>query len=91
MKAVEAHKGPYFVEYGDFATAGAINFVTLDVVPENVVEIRVGSFDTQRHLALVPGGPGRAVLTVARPTRGWCRIAPSNRGRRAWGNPAHPQ
>src|SRR5438445_4630095 len=29
VKAVEAFKGPYYVEYGDFATAGAINFVTL--------------------------------------------------------------
>ena len=53
VKAVDAHKGPYFVEFGDFDTAGAVNFVTLDVVEENTLEVAGGSFDTQRYLALV--------------------------------------
>jgi outer membrane receptor protein involved in Fe transport len=38
LKQVDAFKGPYFVELGDFATAGAFNFVTLDTVPENVLQ-----------------------------------------------------
>ena len=46
-------KGPYYVEYGDFATAGAVNFVTLDVVDENVVQAAGGSFNTQRYLTLL--------------------------------------
>jgi outer membrane receptor protein involved in Fe transport len=53
IKQVDAFKGPYFVEYGDFATAGAIEFVTLDVVPENLVQAAGGSFGTQRYLALL--------------------------------------
>jgi outer membrane receptor protein involved in Fe transport len=53
VKLVEAFKGPYFVEFGDFATAGAINFVTLDVVEENLVQAAGGSFNTQRYLTLL--------------------------------------
>ena len=53
LKQVDVLKGPYFVEFGDFATAGAINFVTLDTVPENLVEAAGGSFGTQRYLTLL--------------------------------------
>lgn len=53
IKQVDAFKGPYYVEFGDFATAGAIDFVTLDSVPENIVEAAGGSFGTQRYLALL--------------------------------------
>jgi len=53
VKQLESHKGPYHVEYGDFATAGAFNFVTLDVVEENTLRAAGGSFDTQRYLALL--------------------------------------
>jgi outer membrane cobalamin receptor len=30
IDTIEVHKGPYLAEYGDFATAGALNFVTKD-------------------------------------------------------------
>jgi outer membrane receptor protein involved in Fe transport len=50
---LEAFKGPYFVEYGDFATAGAVNFVLRDVVEENYAEAAGGMFATQRYLALL--------------------------------------
>ncbi|HEY7436182.1 MAG TPA: TonB-dependent receptor [Methylomirabilota bacterium] len=53
IKQVDAFKGPYYVEYGDFATAGAIDFVTLDTVPENLVQAAGGSFGTQRYLTLL--------------------------------------
>src|SRR5437762_1617359 len=53
LKQVDVFKGPYFVEFGDFATAGAFNFVTLDVVPENIVEAAGGSWGTQRYLTLL--------------------------------------
>lgn len=53
IRQVDAFKGPYYVEYGDFATAGAIDFVTLDTVPENLLEAAGGSFGTQRYLALL--------------------------------------
>ncbi len=53
LKQVDTFKGPYFVEFGDFATAGAINFVTLDFVPENIVQAAGGSWGTQRYLTLL--------------------------------------
>jgi TonB-dependent Receptor Plug Domain len=58
VRQLEAFKGPYHAEFGDFATAGAFNFVTLDVVTENIVEAGGGTFGTQRY------------LTVFSPTRG---------------------
>jgi outer membrane receptor protein involved in Fe transport len=53
LKQVDVYKGPYYVEFGDFATAGAINFVTLDAVPENLVSVAGGNWGTQRHLTLL--------------------------------------
>jgi outer membrane receptor protein involved in Fe transport len=53
VRAVDVLKGPYFAEYGDFDTAGAVNFITRDFVEENTLEISGGSFNTQRYLALL--------------------------------------
>jgi outer membrane receptor protein involved in Fe transport len=53
VQRLEAFKGPYHTEYGDFATAGAFNFVTLDVVTENIAQAAGGSFGTQRYLTLL--------------------------------------
>src|SRR5262249_58235605 len=44
-------KGPYFVQFGDFMTAGALEFVTRDSVPENSFLLEGGSFGRQRYLA----------------------------------------
>lgn len=52
MKRVDAYKGPYHVQFGDFATAGAVNFVTREVVEEGVVQVSGGQFNTQRHLLM---------------------------------------
>src|SRR5205809_4903540 len=60
LKRVDVLKGPYWVEYGDFATAGVVNFVTLDTVPENIAEAAAGRWGTQRHLTLL--SPTRARL-----------------------------
>jgi outer membrane receptor protein involved in Fe transport len=53
VKAVDVLKGPYFPEYGDFATAAVVNFMTKDYVDENTIEIAGGRFNTQRYLALL--------------------------------------
>src|SRR5258705_6162014 len=50
---LDGFKGPYFVEYGDFATAGAVNFVLRDFVEENYAEAAGGSFNTQRYITLL--------------------------------------
>ncbi len=54
---VEVTKGPYFVETGDFDTAGAINLRTRRSFAENSVTGEYGSFDTWRVLGVAsPGG-----------------------------------
>ena len=60
VKTVDVLKGPYWAEYGDFDTAGVVNFVTRDYVEENTLEVAGGSFNTQRYLALL--SPSRGAL-----------------------------
>lgn len=50
IEEITVKKGPYHVEYGDFATAGAANYVTRESVPQTMVQSAGGSFKTQRHL-----------------------------------------
>src|SRR6266576_5027621 len=52
VQRLDGFKGPYFVEFGDFATAGAFNFVMRVTVDENYAEAAGGSFATQRYLTL---------------------------------------
>ncbi|MEK6801616.1 MAG: TonB-dependent receptor plug domain-containing protein [Nitrospirota bacterium] len=65
MKRVDAYKGPYQVQFGDFATAGAVNFVTRDVVEEGVVQVSGGQFNTQRHLLMFSPTKDRVRTLVA--------------------------
>lgn len=50
IQQIDVRKGPYHVEYGDFATAGVVNYITREVVPETFVQLSGGEFNTQRHL-----------------------------------------
>jgi TonB-dependent Receptor Plug Domain len=77
VRRVEAFKGPYHVELGDFATAGAVNFVTLDVVPEHVVQASGGSFDTHRYLTLL--SPTRDTLKTLVALEGYFTDGPFER------------
>ncbi len=52
IEGLDVYKGAYHVEFGDFATAGAVNFRTREVVPEGVVQLAGGQFGTQRHLLM---------------------------------------
>ena len=52
VDGVEAFKGAYHAEFGDFDTAGAVNFKTKDVVREGLLQSAGGQFDTQRHLLM---------------------------------------
>ncbi len=52
IEGLDAYKGAYLPEFGDFATAGAVNFRTREVVKEGVVQLSSGQFDTQRHLLM---------------------------------------
>lgn len=53
LKTVEVYKGPYFTEYGDFATGGAVQLVTRDVFEENSLKVNGGYFDTTEVLFLL--------------------------------------
>ena len=47
---VELFKGPYFPQFGDFATAGALKLITKETFKENFALAEGGSFDTQRYV-----------------------------------------
>ena len=52
IQGLDAYKGAYLPEFGDFNTAAAINFRTREVVEEGVVQAAGGQFDTQRYLLM---------------------------------------
>jgi hypothetical protein len=52
IEGLDVHKGAYLPEFGDFDTAGAVNFRTREVVNEGVVQAAGGQFDTQRYLLM---------------------------------------
>jgi outer membrane receptor for Fe3+-dicitrate len=51
VKTIDVFKGTYFADLGDFATAGAIKFKTLDVLDKNIAQLEVGSVPSQRGFA----------------------------------------
>jgi len=50
LERFQLYKGPYFTQFGDFANAGALNFVTKEEFQENFAFAEGGSFDTQRYV-----------------------------------------
>lgn len=53
IEGVDVHKGTYLPEYGDFVTAGAVNFRTRDVVKEGLIQGAGGEYSTQRYLLML--------------------------------------
>jgi outer membrane receptor protein involved in Fe transport len=49
---VEVYKGPYFVQFGDFNTAGAVNIVTKRQDKDSTLTAIGGSYNIQRGLAI---------------------------------------
>ena len=66
VQRVELRKGPYFVQYGDFDTAGAINIVTKDDAVENSVQALGGFFNTMRYATVASPrlGPVKTLLAA---------------------------
>lgn len=70
VERVEVFKGPYFAEFGDFATAGAANLVPRTRLDESYAKFEIGEFNTTRYLmmasprtgAFSPEGPGSALI-----------------------------
>ena len=65
IEGLDVYKGAYLPEYGDFATAGAVNFKTRDVVKEGVVQAAGGQFDTQRYMLMFSPTKDRVRTLVA--------------------------
>ncbi|MGB8329962.1 MAG: TonB-dependent receptor [Polyangiales bacterium] len=53
IQRVEIRKGPYQAEYGDFATAGAINLVLDDEKPMSSVTVGGGTYRTFRGVGII--------------------------------------
>ena len=56
---VEVYKGPYFVQFGDFDTAGAVNIITKRRAPDTTFSIMGGSYSIQRYLSVLSPPEGR--------------------------------
>jgi len=50
---VEVYKGPYFVQFGDIATAGAVNIITKRRDKDTTFTVTGGAFDIQRYLSIL--------------------------------------
>ncbi|MBC7874829.1 MAG: TonB-dependent receptor, partial [Ferruginibacter sp.] len=48
INGVDAYKGPFWAQYGNFATGATVSIKTLDVLPENFIKMEGGSFNTYR-------------------------------------------
>ena len=60
---LKVYKGPYTARFGDFATAGAGEFLTKTRLEHSQVKVELGQFDTRRALVLLDllgGGNGGA-------------------------------
>ena len=51
VESIDARRGPYFADQGDFGTAGAVRFSTRDRFEAPVFRAEAGSFSTRRLLA----------------------------------------
>ncbi len=65
LAGVDVHKGSYLPEYGDFSTAGVVNFKTRDVVQEGIVQGAGGEYHTQRYMLMFSPTKGRVRTLVA--------------------------
>ena len=53
IKNIEFGKGPHYAEVGNFATAGYIDFKTLDKLEQNLVSLEVGQFNSKRFVGML--------------------------------------
>lgn len=53
VERVELYKGPYFVQWGDLANSGAVNFITKERATENSLQALGGFFNTMRYAGVL--------------------------------------
>ena len=52
IKNIEFGKGPYDSDYGNFSTAGFVNFRTMDRLEQNMVSLEMGQFNSKRLVGM---------------------------------------
>lgn len=52
VESIDVFKGPYFARYGNFSTAGSIQFRTKDKIDGNMLKIEGGKFNTQKFTGM---------------------------------------
>lgn len=46
-------KGPYYTNYGDFTTAGYVNYQTKNALTSSMIRLEAGQFNTHREMAMI--------------------------------------
>lgn len=52
VDSIDVFKGPYFARYGNFSTAGSVQFQTKDAIEGNLIKITGGQFNTQKYTGM---------------------------------------
>ena len=70
VRGLSYHKGPYFADEGNFASAGAIHMDYVDKLDKNIGQVEVGSFGYRRALGAMstPTGSGTSLVALAMQT-----------------------
>ncbi len=53
VKKVDFNKGPFYAKYGDFTTAGYVDFSTRTALEHSSIKLEMGRFDTYRAVGLI--------------------------------------
>jgi len=61
---LDVYKGPYYAEFGDFSTGGALNLQLAETFPESFASFGVGQYDTLRGLVLAAPALGEGWRSV---------------------------
>ncbi len=60
VNEISVYKGPYFTQFGNFATGGSVGFRTRDMLEHNLVKLEGGQFNTGKFTMLYQLGKGSA-------------------------------
>ncbi|HEY6562288.1 MAG TPA: TonB-dependent receptor [Polyangiaceae bacterium] len=61
---LDVYKGPYYAQFGDFATGGALNLQLAETFPENFASVSAGQYDTLRGLVIAAPALGEGWRSV---------------------------
>jgi outer membrane receptor protein involved in Fe transport len=64
VASLDGYKGPYYAEFGDFATAGAVNLTLAEAFPESRAEYTFGEYGIHRGLVVASPKVGERLRAV---------------------------